>query len=154
MVSRLTNAFDAANVTPGNKAIRIKAEWRAGAPTWVACYQYRRYLRFISLNDQEYVPGVIFPTTSSGTIINYPKRHSDNCTTKHQATKQLVQADGADLQEHASKLVEDGTLAKDTAPSYYIEGMPGMSPKTSSASAMATRSATALTGFAKPTAPS
>jgi hypothetical protein len=86
VVNRLTNAFDAAYVTSGNKAIRIKPNGTRRSADVVACYQYRRYIRFISLSDQEYVPGVIFPTTSSGTIVNYPKLHSDNCTTKHQAT--------------------------------------------------------------------
>ncbi len=129
VVSRLTNAFDAANVTPGNKAIRIKPNGTRRSADVVACYQYRRYLRFISLNDQEYVPGVIFPTTSSGTIINYPKRHSDNCTTKHQATNSWFKPTVRIFKNMRSKLVEDGTLAKDTAPSYYIEGMLWNVPK-------------------------
>lgn len=129
VVNRLTNAFDAANVTPGNKAIRIKPNGTRRSADVVACYQYRRYMRFISLSDQEYVPGVIFPTTSSGTIVNYPKRHSDNCTTKHQATNGWFKPTVRIFKNMRSKLVEDGKLTKDTAPSYYIEGMLWNVPK-------------------------
>jgi hypothetical protein len=129
VVNRLTNAFDATNVTPGNKAIRIKPNGTRRSADVVACYQYRRYIRFISLSDQEYVPGVIFPTTSSGTIINYPKRHSDNCTTKHQATNNWFKPTVRIFKNMRSKLVEDGKLAKETAPSYYIEGMLWNVPK-------------------------
>ena len=85
VVSGLGEAFGTSAVTAGNKAIRIAANGSCRSADVVACYQYRRYIRFISVNDQEYVPGVIFPTASSGEIINYPKRHSDNCTAKHQA---------------------------------------------------------------------
>lgn len=123
VVSRLSNAFDAANVTSGNKAIRIKPNGTRRSADVVVCYQYRRYIRFISPSDQEYVPGVIFPTASSGTIINYPKRHSDNCTAKHQATNSWFKPTVRIFKNMRSKLVEDGKLNKDTAPSYYIEGM-------------------------------
>lgn len=123
VVNRLTNVFDAAYVTSGNKAIRIKPNGTRRSADVVACYQYRRYIRFNSPSDQEYVPGVTFPTTSSGTIVNYPKRHSDNCTTKHQATNSWFKPTVRIFKNMRSKLVEDGKLTKDTAPSYYIEGM-------------------------------
>lgn len=129
VVTRLTNAFDAAYVTSGNKAIRIKPNGTRRSADVVACYQYRRYIRFISLSDQEYVPGVIFPTTTSGTIVNYPKRHSDNCTTKHQATSSWFKPTVRIFKNMRSKLVEEGILTKDTAPSYYIEGMLWNVPK-------------------------
>jgi hypothetical protein len=123
VVTRLTNAFAAANVTPGNKAIKIKANSSRRSADVVVCYQHRRYTRFISLSDQAYVTGVTFPTTSSGTIINYPKHHSDNCTTKHQATNSWFKPTVRIFKNMRSKLVDQGKIAKDTALSYYIEGM-------------------------------
>lgn len=123
VLTRLTNAFGASDVTPGNKAIKIKANGSRRNGDVVACYQFRRYIRFISLSDQEYVPGVIFPTTSSGEIRNYPKRHSDNCTAKHQATNTWFKPMVRIVKNMRSKLVDDGKITKDTAPSYYIEGM-------------------------------
>ena len=86
VVTRLSDAFGTDNVTPGNKAVRIKAGGSRRSADVVVCYQYRRYIRFNSLSDCQYVPGIIFSSTSDGYIINYPKRHSENCTEKHQAT--------------------------------------------------------------------
>lgn len=123
VVTRLSNAFGKDDVTPGNKAIKIKANGSRRSADVVACYQYRRYIRFINVSNQEYVPGVIFPTTSSGVIINYPKRHSDNCTAKHQATNKWFKPMVRIVKNMRSKLVDDGKISKDTAPSYYIEGM-------------------------------
>jgi hypothetical protein len=123
VVTRLTTAFGKDDVTPGNKATKIKANGSRRSADVVACYQYRRYIRFISQNDQEYEQGVIFPTTSSGTIINYPKQHSENCTAKHQATNSWFKPTVRILKNMRSKLVDAGKIAKDTAPSYYIEGM-------------------------------
>jgi len=123
VTTRLSNAFGAGNVTPGNKAIAIKASGARRSADVVVCYQYRRYIRFLSVNNQEYVPGVIFPSTSSGEIINYPKSHSDNCTTKHQSTNSWFKPMVRIVKNMRSRLVNDGVIAKDVAPSYYIEGL-------------------------------
>lgn len=129
VVTRLSNAFDAANVTSGNKAIKINANGSRRSADVVACYQFRRYTRFISVTDQSYVSGVTFPTTSSGTIINYPKRHSDNLTAKHQATNSWFKPMVRIIKNMRSKLVDDGKISKDTAPSYCLEGMLWNVPK-------------------------
>ncbi|HLW01619.1 MAG TPA: nucleotidyltransferase [Ktedonobacterales bacterium] len=123
VVTRLSNAFGADNVTPGNKAVRIKANGSRRSADVVVCYQYRRYLRYKSAKDYEYVPGVIFPSKSDGDIINYPKRHSENCTAKHQAThnnfKPLVRI----FKNMRGKLEADALITKGVAPSYFIEGL-------------------------------
>lgn len=123
VVTRLSNAFGASDLTPGNKAIKIKANGSRRSADVVVCYQYRRYIRFISLADQIYMPGVIFPTTSSGEIINYPKLHSDNCTTKHQVANSWFKPMVRIVKNMRSRLGDDRIITKDTAPSYYIEGM-------------------------------
>jgi hypothetical protein len=122
-VTRLSTAFGKDSVKPENKAIKIKANASRRSSDVVACYGYRRYIRFISLSDYNYIPGVIFPSASSGTIINYPKQHSDNCTTKHQATSSWFKPMVRIVKNMRSRLVDDGIIAKDIAPSYYIEGL-------------------------------
>lgn len=121
--TRLSNAFGKDDVTFGNKAVRIKANGSRRSADVVVCYQFRRYTRFISASDNTYVPGVIFPTSSSGIIKNYPKRHSDNCTAKHQNTKSWFKPMVRIVKNMRSKLVGDGKISRDTAPSYFIEGM-------------------------------
>jgi hypothetical protein len=121
--TRLTNAFGPESVKPGNKAFKIKANGSRRSADVVACYEYRLYTRFISVNDSRYIPGIIFPTTSSGEIINYPKPHSVNCTAKHQATSSWYKPMVRIVKNMRSRLVEDNKIARDTALSYYIEGL-------------------------------
>ena len=116
---RLETAFGKENVDPGNKAIKIKANGSRRSADVVACYQYRNYYYFISPEDQGFTEGVIFPTQSSGEIINYPKLHSENMTAKHQATNSWFKPMVRILKNMRSKLVDDGKIAKDTALSYY-----------------------------------
>jgi len=123
VVLRLSKAFGEGDVKPGNKAVKIKANGSRRSADVVACYQYRRYIRFIDEDDQEYVSGIIFPTDSSGEVINYPKLHSENCTAKHQATDGWFKPMVRIMKNMRTKLVDDGKIGKDTAPSYYIEGM-------------------------------
>lgn len=120
--TRLTTAFGDQDVNLGNKAIKIKANGSRRNADVVPCYQYRRYIRFISDSDQEYVSGIIFPT-ANGEIINYPKLHSQNCTTKHQATYEWFKPMARIVKNMRSKLMDDGIISADAAPSYFIEGM-------------------------------
>ena len=123
VITRLSTAFGASDIIIGNKAIKVKSNGNRRSADVVTCYQYRRYIRFISLKNQESVPGIIFPTPSSGEVINYPKLHSKNCTTKHQATNNWFKPMVRIMKNMRSKLVDEGEIMDDTAPSYYIEGL-------------------------------
>jgi hypothetical protein len=122
-MTRLKTAFGEEDVKPGNKAIKIKANGARRNSDVVVCYQFRCYSRFVSVNDFQFIPGIIFPTQTGEEIINYPKLHSENCTAKHQATdsnfKPLVRI----FKNMRSKLVDDGVIEQGIAPSYYIEGL-------------------------------
>jgi hypothetical protein len=48
--------------------------------------EFRRY--FSGLSGPQYERGFCFYTASDVKIIDYPKQHSANCTTKHQATNE------------------------------------------------------------------
>ncbi len=123
VVTRLTKAFGDDNVMPGNKAIKIKAGGSRRSADVVVCYQYKRYLRFNSLDDCEYVPGIIFPSMSDGYIKNYPKRHSENAIAKHQAANKKFKALVRIFKNMRGKLEADGLIEEGSAPSYFIEGL-------------------------------
>lgn len=73
-------------VKPGTKAITIDGNGsRRKADVIVSC-QYRRYSRFRSSSDSDYVEGICFFNSAGERIANYPKQHSANLTSKHQAT--------------------------------------------------------------------
>lgn len=121
--TRLTTAFGSDFVVPGNKAIKIKPNQSRRNADVVPCFQYRRYTRYMSVYDNSYISGIIFPSSNNGEIINFPKMHSDNCTTKHQASGTWFKPTVRIFKNMRSRLVSEGMISKDTAPSYYIEGM-------------------------------
>src|ERR1043166_7380095 len=123
IATRLSNAFGKDQVTPGDKAFTVQAGGSRRSADVVACHQYRRYIRFISATDNQYIPGIIIPGTSKGDIINYPKLHSENCTKKHQATNQWFKPMVRIVKNMRRRLLADGAIADDTACNYFIEGL-------------------------------
>lgn len=123
VINQLIASFGKRDVVAGNKAVKIKANGSRRNADVVICYQYRRYISFNNTKDQKYVPGIIFPTSTSGEIINYPKKHSENCTTNHQATGAMYKPMVRILKNMRSLMVEEGMLLDGVAPSYYLEGL-------------------------------
>lgn len=123
VATRLSTAFGTNDVTFGTKAYKIKANGSRRNADVVACYQHRRYIRFISSSDNDYVPGIVFPTTPTGRIINYPAAHSENCTAKHQQTNGWYKPVVRIFKNMRSRLVDNGIIDSKCAPSYYIEGL-------------------------------
>ena len=123
VVTRLTTAFGVDDVKAGNKAIKVKPNGSRRSADVVACYEYRRFTRFVNKNDCAFISGIIFPSTSSGEVINYPKLHSENLTQKHQAVNSWFKPTVRIFKNMRSRLVDERLIDKDTAPSYYIEGM-------------------------------
>ncbi len=123
VVARLSDAFTSESVKSDTKAIKIAANGARRSADVVACYEYRRYTRFISASDNHYVPGMIFPMSGGDDVINYPKRHSANLTVKHQDTGGWFKPMIRIVKNMRSRLVNDDVIPKALAPSYYIEGM-------------------------------
>jgi hypothetical protein len=118
----LQNKFGT-SVKPGNKAVKIQQSGSRRNADVLIAIQFRRYHRFISLNDQEYDAGICFYNSSGARIANYPKQHLENCTAKHQATNSLFKPLVRIVKNMRGKLIEDGLLEAGVAPSYYIEGL-------------------------------
>lgn len=122
--ARLTDAFGRMAVAPGSKAIKIKSNGSRRSADVVACFQYRKFRKpGGQFNQDNYVPGIIFPTSSGSEVINYPQQHSENCTAKHQATNSWLKPMIRIVKNMRSKLVDDEIISSDTAPSYFIEGL-------------------------------
>jgi hypothetical protein len=121
--TRLNTAFGENYITNGDKAFHIKPTSSRRSCDVVTCYEYRRYIRFNSITDQEYVPGIIIPNTSTGDVINYPKVHSENLSTKNQGTRGWLKPTVRIFKNMRNRLIEEGAIAEDTACSYYLEGM-------------------------------
>jgi hypothetical protein len=111
------------DVDPGDKAINIAANGSRRKVDVIAAIQYRRYHKFLSNSDQAYDEGICFFNGADQCIANYPRQHSENCTTKHQATDKWFKPMVRVLKNLRSKLVETKRIEVGVAPSYYIEGL-------------------------------
>jgi len=89
----------------------------------VVATKFRRYSSFPSLAGAQAECGICFFTSSGDRIVNYPKQHSANCTTKHQATNGWFKPMVRILKNMRRKLVDDGSIEEGSAPSYFLEGL-------------------------------
>lgn len=113
--------FGQKDVNPGEKAIKIKANGSRRSSDVVVTTEFRRY--YSGGQGLQYVPGICFFTSAGRQISNYPKQHSANLTTKHQATYQWFKPMVRILKNMRSRLIDNGALAAGSAPSYFIEGL-------------------------------
>jgi hypothetical protein len=111
------------SVVPGAKAIRIEGNGSRRNADVIVAFEYRRYLKFKALYDENHDTGISFFMSNGTQVANYPNQHCENLTTKHQATsgkfKPLVRI----FKNARSRMIEDGLITKGSAPSYYIEGL-------------------------------
>ncbi|KQU79895.1 hypothetical protein ASD12_10660 [Mesorhizobium sp. Root102] len=122
VASWLTQQFGN-GVTGGSKAIYIPGNnYRRDADVLVAAEHRTYYSR------TGYREGIVFETSSGRRIINYPHQHSDNCTSKHQATSNRFKPMVRVLKNMRNKMISDHYLAEGVAPSYYLEGLLSNAP--------------------------
>lgn len=122
VVGALTGRFGA-DVRNGYKAIAIAANGNRRKADVIPAMQFRRYWKFRSAFDSTYDEGICFFTPDGQQIVNYPKQHSENMTIKHQASNAWLKPMIRILKNMRRKLVADGVLSVDVAPSYYLEGL-------------------------------
>lgn len=108
------------NVTIGNKVFKIAPNANRLEADVLACASYRHY--YNTAEETAYFKGVAFYTRNVGDqIINFPKRHSDNATTKHQNTANWFKPTVRFFKTMRNHLVNNNGFNKSTAPSYFIE---------------------------------
>ena len=110
-------------VKTGDKAIAIDASGSRRKSDVIVSTQFRRYLKFRSASDSEYVEGICFFNAAGERIANYPKQHSANLTAKHQASSKWLKPMARVFKNMRSRLVESGLIEAGIAPSYFIEGL-------------------------------
>jgi hypothetical protein len=122
VLTQLTKKFGNA-VKPGKKAIFIEGEGNRRDTDVLPAVAYRRYTRFRTYEDSDYYEGITFWTTAGVQIINYPKYHSANATTKHQSTNSWYKPTVRIFKNMRNSMIVKGYLAEGIAPSYFLEGM-------------------------------
>jgi hypothetical protein len=105
-------------VTVGPKAIHIAPQGNRRSADVLVAAQLRRYTTNVLYDE-----GVCFFSANGARIDNFPKQHSQNCTTKHQATSQWFKPTVRVFKNMRNRMISDGVMHGGVAPSYFIEGM-------------------------------
>ncbi|HZT32810.1 MAG TPA: nucleotidyltransferase [Bryobacteraceae bacterium] len=128
VLAGLRSHYGANLVSEGQNSLKVKpASGRLGADV-IVCLQYRNYRHFWSLTSQEYVEGVAFRRRDGNLIVNYPKLHSEACTSKNKATSSWFKPTVRVFKNMRSRLVEGRKIGEDCAPSYFVENLIFNSP--------------------------
>ena len=107
----------------GKKAIFIAARGNRRDTDVLVCARHRRY-RAASIGvDDSYDEGIVFWSSDGIETVNYPKQHSENCTTKHQNSGQQFKRTVRIYKNMRNRMIEDKYITAGLAPSYFIEGM-------------------------------
>ena len=110
-------------VTLGKKAIFVPGNNGRRDADVVVCIEHRRYISDQSGRDLQYHPGICFWKPDETKIVNFPKQHRQNLTSKHQETNSLFKANVRVLKNMRQSMVKRDFLADRVAPSYFLEGM-------------------------------
>jgi hypothetical protein len=111
------------SVEPGDKAIHIPGNGTRRNADVIVAVDYRRYYKFNGIYDQSYDEGICFFTAGGTLIANYPKQHAAHCTAKHQASGYWYKPIVRILKNARNRMIDDGMIAADLAPSYFLEGL-------------------------------
>ena len=120
VLSVLTTQYGSA-VKSGDKAIAIEANGPRRKSDVIVATQFRRCSKFRSSSGSTYVEGICFFNAAGERIANYPKQHSANLTTKHQASSKWLKPMARVFKNMRSRMVDDDLIKGGVAPSYYIE---------------------------------
>jgi hypothetical protein len=115
-INRLYNG-----VQIGKKAVFVPGHNNRRNADVLIAQQFRRYYSYES-GVGRYHEGLAF--FANGRLIeNFPKQHSENCTTKHLATNNNFKRMVRVFKNMRNTMIDTGLIAAGTAPSYFIEGM-------------------------------
>lgn len=111
------------DVDASGKAIFVPGSGNRRDADVLACAEHRHYFTYPSVGEPTYREGLIFWKADGTKIVNYPKQHSDNCTTKHQGTNSWFKPTVRVFKNIRNRMIENGYLQEGVAPSYFLEGM-------------------------------
>ncbi len=112
-----------ADVNPGSKAISIGPNGNRRKADVLVCVEHHKYLSYRAGVAAQKVVGVCFYKTDGTKVVNYPRLHSQNLTTKNQNTAEWFKHLVRIFKNARQRLIANGAIANGVAPSYYIEGL-------------------------------
>lgn len=125
VIAALNNYYGGAYVdTSGKKSLKVSPNSGRLRLDVVPAISHRKYSYFLGTNNHERVDGIAFTNISTGDLlVNYPDHHHHNAVAKQAATNDRYKSLVRIFKNMRSYLVNKGRLAKEEAPSYFLQGM-------------------------------
>jgi hypothetical protein len=109
-------------VSVGNKAVYIEGNAGRRDADVVIAAEFRRYYGYPAQGTPTYETGLCFFTPDGTRIENFPKQHSERCTSKNQSTNWFKRT-VTTYKNLRNKMIADGDIRHGLAPSYFLEGL-------------------------------
>lgn len=117
----LRDYYGAGTASEGNKCFKVARSGRRLPADVLVAQTYRVWSYFTESGLQGYIEGIIFRTRDGRDVVNYPKQHRSNGEKKHADTGDRYKPIVRTVKNARRKIVDDGVLTKDDAPSYFVE---------------------------------
>lgn len=122
VIQVLREYYGASIISEGNKSVKVSGGSGRLPADIVVCIQYRKYQRFLDTKNQRYVEGILFYTLRENReVINFPKLHYENGVNKNSSTNGRYKPTVRVFKNARTFLVDKGVIAKNLAPSYFLE---------------------------------
>jgi hypothetical protein len=123
VLAALRAHFGSSAVNPGNKAVKVNTGAGRMTADVVPAVQFRRYATFASATNLTAHWGIHFFDAGGNGITNYPKYHIERGQDKNSdaRTRGMYKPSIRLFKNFRSWMVDNGALARDIAPSYFIE---------------------------------
>jgi hypothetical protein len=121
VLSALRSYYGSSSVSEGNKCVKVAGSGQRLAADVLVALQYRVWRELAPDGTSNYVGGVIFRTRDGREVINFPKEHRNNGAIRQAVTSNRYKGLVRTVKNARRKLVADGKLTRDIAPSYYVE---------------------------------
>jgi hypothetical protein len=123
VIRAMIDKFGAANITNGNKSIKIKSNTYRVHADVVPAFQYRNYSNDRNNNPNNFIEGIKFYSADSTEIINYPKIHIKNGIAKNDNTLRKYKRTVRLYKRIKNKMVEENIPVPGGICSFLIEGL-------------------------------
>jgi hypothetical protein len=128
IIEALIKKFGNENLTVGNKSIKIKSNTYRVQADVIPALQYRNFRQDKTNNINNFVEGIKFFSSRNEEVINYPKQHIKNGTTKNTNTTRRFKRAVRLYKRIKNKMIEDGLPVPKSINSFLIEGLLWNSP--------------------------
>lgn len=119
VVDVLESSFDSSAVEPVGKAIEVETSKLPLNADVLVCADHRDYYHY----PNGYHSGIAFFDLSNTKIVNYPKQHISNGSTKQSNTSNRFKETVRIFKRARNYLIDNNALTKENVPSYFIENL-------------------------------